>query len=190
MQDQNKCCMQRRQFLVLGSSLFLGSQLLFPLAATGRKQQKKGLLPDKISAKDKELIGDSALAQDMANFFGQGYSCAESILMVGLRHLKMPETMMWAAGGFGGGMGQRDLCGFLTGGAMAIGFACGQLKLERKAAKKICSRTTKTFWQWWQTEAPLHCSEIRPKKSPKGICSRLGQLSAAKLEELLKEIKG
>jgi len=73
---------------------------------------------------------------------------------------------------------------------MAIGFACGQLKLDRKAAKKICARTTKKFWQWWQTEAPLHCSEIRPKKSPKGICSSLGQLSAAKLEELLKEIKG
>ena len=189
MHENNEYCKQRRQFLVLGSSLLLGTPFLFP-ATPGKGQVKGDLLPDKISAEDKVKIADSTMARDMANFFGQGYSCAESILMVGLRYLKLPEKMVWAAGGFGGGLGQRDLCGFLTGGAMAIGLACGQLKLDRKTAKKICAKGIKSYWQWWKSEAPIHCSEIRPKKSPRGICSRLGQLSAAKVEQILVGMNG
>lgn len=152
-------------------------------------EEQKGKLKTTLSDKEKLWVKESVMAMDMPNYFGKGHSCAESILMVSLKHGKMPEKWVWAAAGFGGGMGQKDLCGFLTGGLIGLGFACGSLKTDSKNAKKILSQARKSFWQWWAKQAPLHCSEIRPKGSPGSICKRLSQLSAAKLEEILKTIK-
>ncbi len=85
-------------------------------------------------------------------------------------------------------MGNRDLCGFLTAGEMAIGMYSGDLKLERKAAKEICSRKCREFWQWWSSEAPLHCAEILEGRTDRKVCRRLGKLAAAKIEDLIKPV--
>ena len=90
------------------------------------------------------------------------------------------------AGAFGGGLNHKDLCGFLTSGEMAIGIYSGEQKLERKAAKEICGRKSREFWQWWISEAPLHCAEILEGRTDRKVCRRLGQLAAAKIEELIK----
>jgi hypothetical protein len=105
-------------------------------------------------------------------------------MAVALRHLKKSEDLIWVAAAFGGGLGNRDLCGFLTSGEMAIGMYSGDLKLERKAAKEICSRKGREFWQWWTSMAPLHCAEIREGRTDLKVCRRLGQLAAAKIENL------
>ncbi len=36
------------------------------------------------------------MAQELGTYFGQGHSCAESILLVCLRYLKRPEELVWA----------------------------------------------------------------------------------------------
>ena len=90
------------------------------------------------------------------------------------------------AGAFGGGLNNKDLCGFLTGGEMAIGIYSGEQKLDRKAAKEICSRKGREFWQWWVSNAPLHCADIRGSRTDSKVCQRLGKLAAAKIEDLIR----
>jgi hypothetical protein len=97
--------------------------------------------------------------------------------------MKKPENLIWFAGAFGGGLNNKDLCGFLTAGEMVIGIYSGDLNLERKAAKDICTRKSREFWQWWIATAPLHCSEIREGRTDSKVCQRLGKLAAAKIQD-------
>jgi hypothetical protein len=41
--------------------------------------------------------------------------------MAALKYLKKPEEYLHSAAAFGGGMAHYDLCGFLTGGIIALG---------------------------------------------------------------------
>ena len=66
-----------------------------------------------------------------------------------------------AATGFGGGMGRKDLCGYVTGGVMAIGLFCGAAKGSDKAARQKCGRLTKEYLDWWTASTPLHCGDIK-----------------------------
>jgi hypothetical protein len=177
--------MHRRQFLQSSRSLFLGAG--FGLAvpweqAAGRRPE----LTDQLSPEEMALVGKSVMAKDLDNYFGKGFSCAESGLAVALRFLKKPDELVWVAGAFGGGLNNRDLCGFLTAGEMAIGLYAGDLKLEKSAARAVCSQKAREFWQWWIATAPLHCAEIREGRSDLRVCARLGKLAAAKLEDLMK----
>jgi hypothetical protein len=100
--------------------------------------------------------------------------------------MKKSEDLIWFAGAFGGGLNNKDLCGFLTAGEMAIGIYAGDLKLERKAAKEVCSRKSGEFWRWWTSTAALHCSEIREGRTDFKVCQRLGKLASAKVEDLIR----
>ena len=100
--------------------------------------------------------------------------------------MKKSEDLIWFAGAFGGGLNTKDLCGFLTAGQMVIGIYAGDLKLERKAAKEICGRKSREFWDWWTSKAPRHCSEIREGRKDFKVCHRLGKLASAKIEDLIR----
>jgi hypothetical protein len=142
-------------------------------------------LPEELSAAELEAINKSVLAKDLGNYFGKGYSCAESMLMVGLRYLKKPEELVWIAAGFGGGMYHKEACGFLTAGIMNLGVASGQLKLERKEAKDWNKQKVNEYWSWWTSRFALRCADIRKEGTGSGVCRRLGLLAAAKVEELI-----
>jgi hypothetical protein len=105
--------------------------------------------------------------------------------MVALRFMKKQEDLVWVAGGFGGGVGHQDLCGFLTAGIMAIGLHTGSLKIETKEAKARCGQKTNEFWNWWTSTAPLHCRDIREGRKEFNVCHRLGKLASIKLESIL-----
>ncbi|NIO10267.1 MAG: hypothetical protein GTO40_20585, partial [Deltaproteobacteria bacterium] len=98
--------------------------------------------------------------------------------------MKKPEELVWVASGFGGGMYHRNLCGFLTAGIMAIGVRAGMLETERKEAKEQTKQWVKAYWTWWTSQAPLCCSDIRTEGTTSQVCRRLGQLAAAKTQEL------
>ena len=153
---------------------------------SGEPQRKGPELPEELTPAEMEVVNRSEMAKDIANFFGKGYSCTESILMVGARYLKKPEDLVWVAGGFGGGLNHRDLCGFLTGGVMIFGLHAGTLPMDRKAAKAACSQKVKEFWAWWVSDVPLHCAEIVEGRKDSKVCQRLGRLAAAKVEELIR----
>ena len=175
----------RRNFLLSAPCLILGPQLS-ELSFQHSELERKPVLLEELSDKENNWISQSQMASELADFFGQGYSCAESILLISLRHLEMPEECVWAAAGFGGGLSHKNLCGFLTGGIMALGFDAGHLEKDRTEAKEDCAAKVKEYWKWWQTVAPLQCVDIRPPGSSSKICIRLGRLACAKIESLLR----
>jgi hypothetical protein len=179
----------RRNFIAAVSGLLCGTSLFgwFQESAADTKTYQK--VKEELSADESKWIEGSALAKDLTKYFGQGYNCSESILLVSLRYLGKPEESVWAAAGFGGGMYQRDLCGLLTGGIMAIGFACGTLEKPRKEAKEMCGKLVKEYWTWWGARAPYRCAQLRSEGTTSQVCVNQGLLSAAKIEELIKPIK-
>ncbi len=186
MTENKAIKVQRRAFLTSTPLLILGAGTLKAFPFAPQNSLKGSELSEELSPAELEIANKSAMSGDMGNFWGQGYSCAETGLMVALRFMKKPEELVWAAGGFGGGMGQQDLCGFLTAGIMAIGLHAGTLKVIQNTAKTACRQKVNEYWKWWTTMAPLHCSEIREGRSDFKVCHRLGRLAAAKLEALLK----
>ncbi|MDH4271616.1 MAG: C-GCAxxG-C-C family protein [Candidatus Aminicenantes bacterium] len=162
---------------------------LFGVDPTGREAFQAGqhgkILPEVLSTAEAAAVEQSILAKDLKKYFGQGYSCAESMLMVGIHYLAKPEELVWLAGGFGRGMYHRDVCGIMTGGIMALGLAAGQLKLERKIAKERNEQDVQAYWAWWTSQAPLRCTEIRPEGTKFEVCLRLGLLAAVKIEALV-----
>jgi C_GCAxxG_C_C family probable redox protein len=175
----------RRHFLFSVSGLIAGLPVLGKTLQEERQVQEK-ILPAELSGAEREHVENSVMAEDLKKIFGSHqYSCAESILLAVLHLLNEPEDLVWAAAGFGGGMGQKDLCGFLTGGIMGIGFAAGKMEAPRKEAKDFCSRTVKQYWTWWGINAPLHCRNIRTPDQDSRVCLRLGRLAAAEIETLI-----
>lgn len=178
----------RREFIASASLLVLGGRLLGMTPFSPRTARSFQELKEELTNEELKWIEKSSMAKDIMSYFGKGYSCAESLFLVSLRHLGKPEELVWIAGGFGGGMYQKDLCGFLTAGVMAIGLSSGMLNKERKEAKDHCGRLVKQYWKWWTSQAPLHCSEIRTEGTSGKVCRRLGQLASAKVEELIQSV--
>ena len=187
MEKKENLGISRRVFVSSVPGFLLGAGL-FAKPTFGFFQEKPEL-KDQLTTEELKWVKNSVMAKELTNYFGEGYSCAESLLMVSLRFLKKPEELVWAAAGFGGGLYHKDLCGFLTGGIMAIGFSSGMLDKERKEAKMHCSQKVKEYWKWWQSVAPLRCADIRTEGTTSKVCVRLGRMAAAKTEELITPIK-
>ena len=186
MRGTQEIKMPRREFLASSSLLLVGTGCLSASDLFSQTAPRGPDLREDLSPAEMGIVNNSIMAKDMDNFWHKGYGCAESGLMVALRFMKKPEDLVWVAGGFGGGMGQQDLCGFLTAGIMAIGLHAGSLKIETKEAKERCGRKVKEYWNWWVATAPLHCRDIREDRKDFSVCRRLGKLSCAKLENLIK----
>jgi C_GCAxxG_C_C family probable redox protein len=109
-----------------------------------------------------------SMAALTAQHLNEGFWSADSIFMSAIKNLKQPEDLVRIATPFGGGMGQGDLCGYLTGGYMAIGLFAGARKGSDNAARKACVRLAKEYSDWWAKSYPVHCREIN--KSEKEPC--------------------
>jgi hypothetical protein len=181
--------MGRRDFIAASSFWALGTSLTGANLLAQEPEPEKPVLLEELTPGELELVESSAMATDLKNFFGKGYSCAESGLAVALRHIEKPEELVWVACGFGGGLYHADLCGFLTAGVMACGLVAGDLAVEQKEAKNQCRQMVKSYWQWWTSMAPLHCKEIREGRTDFKVCHRLGKLASAKLEELFEPVR-
>ncbi|MCJ7526453.1 MAG: C-GCAxxG-C-C family protein [Candidatus Aminicenantes bacterium] len=178
--------MERRKFLATLPFLAAAPLLVFSQS----EEEKKKPLTAIMKADEWEQVKQSPMAMELEEYFGHGYSCAESLWLTALRRMKKPEELVWTAGAFGGGMGQKDICGFLSAGLMAIGTAAGQLKMPRPEARKVCSREAKAYWQWFQPLSPIHCAEIRPPGSSGDICRRLGHICATKVNQVIDAMAG
>jgi hypothetical protein len=176
---------ERRRFLL--ALPFLAAAPLLTFGQEGKKERKP--LAEILTREEWERTRGSLMAAELETCYGNGYSCAESLWLAALRRMKKPEDLVWTATAFGGGMGQKDLCGFLTAGLMAIGMAAGQLGIERPEAKKRSAAEAKAYWQWFQALSPIRCADIRPPGSSGDICRRLGQLAAARIDRVIEQMK-
>jgi hypothetical protein len=189
MKNKGQLEIPRRAFVSSIPGIVLGAGLLSKSTYPYWYIQEKPELKEELTPEELKWVEHSSMAKDITNYFGEGYSCAESLFMVSLRFLKKPEELVWVAAGFGGGMYHKDLCGFLTAGIMAIGLSSGMLNKERKEAKDHCGVQVKEYWKWWQSVSPLRCADIRTEGTSSSICRRLGQIAAAKTEDLIKTLK-
>jgi len=129
-----------------------------------------------------ELSGaeTAALADWTARHLEEGFWSADSLFLGAVKYLKKPEELVSIATGFGGGMGREDLCGYVTGGVMAIGLFAGPTKGADKEGRKKCQRLTKEYVDWWAKSYPLHCGEIKQPCDYK----TMGAKASAFLQEL------
>jgi hypothetical protein len=189
LEDKDRLDIPRRVFVSSIPGILLGAGLLSKSAYPFGDIQVKTELKEVLTPEEMKWVENSSMAKDLPNYFGEGYSCAESLFTVSLRFLKKSEELVWVAAGFGGGMYHKDLCGFLTAGIMAIGLSSGMLNKERQEAKDHCGEQVKEYWKWWQSKSPLRCADIRTEGTSSSICRRLGQIAAAKTEDLIKIAK-
>lgn len=130
-------------------------------------------------------VAASPLAGAIAGLNGQGYPCSEMMLLAALRRFDLPEDRLDAAAVFGGGVGKRDLCGFLTGGLMAIGIAAGTRYPDRSQLHTVGRRASNAYWDWWVTRGDLHCmGPLTTHENPEEFV-RMAQRAAVKLEAVI-----
>lgn len=85
-----------------------------------------------------------------AEYFNQGYSCSESIIMEAIEKGLVPEEILSVATSFSGGMGSGCLCGAIAGSQMVIGYLFGRNNKSgndvqaRAMAKQFVSEFMKT----------------------------------------------
>ncbi|UCH95520.1 MAG: C_GCAxxG_C_C family protein [Candidatus Aminicenantes bacterium] len=173
----------RRGFLGCFSGLAAALALKGAVGSTLDKPPQKGLY-DPLNPEEEKIINSSKMAKEIVTL--EGYNCAESILLAALKYLKKPEEFLHSAAAFGGGMGHYDLCGLLTGGFMALGIAAGTHHQDRKEMKSQAKKMTKEYWNWWESWAPLHCYQLKPKYD-KDVYINMKKRVAAKIEELIKK---
>ncbi len=184
MRTDKVCALSRRRFINTVSPLAVGCLGIPVIGKRLIAQDKPGFWSEYTLA-ERAVVDSSVMAQDITNFVGHGYGCAECALAVGLRYLGEPEERLGAAAVFSGGFGKGDLCGFFTGSMMAIGIAARKLHSDRSAMREFANPRRDEFWEWWQTRGPLHCSDLREMYDGSDQFLRMGQRAVAKLEELI-----
>lgn len=109
--------------------------------------------------------------------------CAEAVLMAARNEYfpAMPEEIVRAAAGFGGGAGVGCICGAVSGGTMAFGLA---LSDDKRRVKKL----TKELHEWFKQEYGAACCRIAmPNAKAKGGCAVLTGEVAKRMAELLSQ---
>lgn len=116
----------------------------------------------------KKIINKNGCAELAGAYFDSGLNCTQSVLKATIP--ETDESVIKMAKAFGGGIGNRKcLCGAVTGGVMALGFAgrekdSGKLvdwfKGEYKAT--CCSFLTKDV-KWNSKEHHSNCRELTMK---------------------------
>lgn len=108
---------------------------------------------------------------------------ADAIFLSAIKYLKKPNELVRVATPFGGGMGQKDLCGYLTGGYMAIGLFAGIEKAGDNESRERCNRLAKEYYEWWIKNYPLHCKDINKSKSEPCDYQTMGKKVSCFLQE-------
>jgi hypothetical protein len=149
-----------------------------------QEPQKPGFIGP-LSEEEAAAVAASPMAQEIATLHGRGYPCSEMILLAGLRRFELDEEHLDAAAVFGGGAGKRDLCGLLTGGLMAIGFAAGEKYEDRGMVHRAGRQASNAYWDWWLTRGDLHCMGPGTEHNDAPTFLRMTQRTALRLEEVM-----
>ena len=105
-----------------------------------------------------------------AEYFNQGYSCSESIIMEAIEKGLVPEEFLSAATSFSGGMGSGCLCGAVAGSQMVLGYVKGR-KMSRAVAREFiqnfmathkatCCRVLTRGMDMASPERKAHCTNM------------------------------
>lgn len=162
--------LDRREFLGLSCSC-LGILSVFDLKALAERAAAQG----------------APMKSWTLQHLTEGYWSADSLLLSAAKFLKEREEIVRVAVGFGGGMLQKELCGYVTGGVMAIGLFSGAVKGNDKAARDKCHRLTKEYMKWWAENYPLRCGDIKEPCDYKGMAEKASDFLQGVFERESKE---
>ncbi|MFP4015204.1 MAG: C-GCAxxG-C-C family protein [Chitinispirillaceae bacterium] len=100
-----------------------------------------------------------------AEYFQNGFNCAQSVLVPFADELGMPEdTALRIAGGFGAGMGRnQEVCGAVSGAVMAIGLVYGRGKYDDPEKKNVTYDKVRGFMDAFRKEnGAVTCRDLLP----------------------------
>lgn len=112
-----------------------------------------------------------------AEYFNNGYSCSESIVMEAIEKGLVPKELLPVATAFSGGMGSGCLCGAIAGSQMILGYLFGRdnkqgndMKARAaakgfideflKSHKATCCRVLTRGLEMASPERKAHCSNM------------------------------
>ncbi len=105
-----------------------------------------------------------------AEYFNQGYSCSESIIMEAVEKGLVPESLLSVATPFSGGMGSGCLCGALAGSQIVLGYIVGRqngraaarefVKKFTEKHKATCCRVLTRGMDMASPERKAHCTNM------------------------------
>jgi C_GCAxxG_C_C family probable redox protein len=106
------------------------------------------------------------------------YHCAEAVMEVARRHFAahLPESIVDAVSGFGGGSSSGCVCGAVSGGTVALGIVLSN--------KKTTAHLTKELHSWFKEKYEVTCCKII-RQNHKGVCPVLTGEVAGKIAEML-----
>lgn len=112
-----------------------------------------------------------------AEYFNQGYSCSESIVMEAIEKGLVPKELLSVATSFSGGMGSGCLCGAIAGSQMVLGWLYGKNNIQgndikarafakqfieefKKNHKATCCRVLTAGLDMASPERKAHCTNM------------------------------
>jgi C_GCAxxG_C_C family probable redox protein len=106
------------------------------------------------------------------------HHCAEAVLEAIRKNFtpEVPEAVIGAVSGFGGGSGTGCICGAVSGGTVALGLVLND--------KKAATHLTKELHIWFKEKYGVTCCKSI-RQTHKGACPRLTGEVAGKVAEML-----
>lgn len=112
-----------------------------------------------------------------AEYFNQGYSCSESIIMEAIEQGIVPKELLSVATSFSGGMSSGCLCGAIAGSQMVLGWLYGKnnkngndvqaralakqfIEEFKKSHKATCCRVLTAGMDMASPERKAHCTNM------------------------------
>ncbi len=112
-----------------------------------------------------------------AEYFNQGYSCSESIIMEAVEKGLVPKELLSVATSFSGGMGSGCLCGAIAGSQIVLGWLFGKnnqnnndpnarmlakqfIEEFKKSHKATCCRVLTAGMNMASPERKAHCTNM------------------------------
>ena len=143
----------------------------------------------------------SNIINETSKYWNQESNCAQAVACGVLEYYDQKdclETIHNALRGFGGGMGERSICGAVTGGLAVLGILMGKMDLDKDDKSDIFRKFKDSFNNKFKT---LNCGEILSKfVLPDGLidvenperrltCTGAVELAASIVKEVLDESK-
>jgi C_GCAxxG_C_C family probable redox protein len=110
-----------------------------------------------LSVKDKSKLGEKAVEH-----FGEGYNCAQSVLLTMFEHWGCKNDLVpKVATGFGGGIGRcGSVCGALTGGVLALSIRYGTNEASVEERIKAYEVVQEFYRRFEKQNGSVLCREL------------------------------
>ena len=121
----------------------------------------------------------------------QGFNCAQTVLTACAEYTGLDRsTGLAIAGGFGGGLRAGEVCGAISGAAMALGLCCPHTTPDSPEEKARISAQAAELCKRFRVEFDcLTCRELLKKYGGKGMCVRFMEYSAELASDIIEKNK-